>query len=90
MRRNIEVVPQALKVLIEVQDGDARILGRRGDRQIRETEAMGAVGTPAANSRIVARTARCTLRSTGTSRRLSSVRSTAAIPSGPRASTISS
>lgn len=45
MRRNIEVVPQALKVLIEVQDVDASILGGGGDGQIREREAMGAMGT---------------------------------------------
>jgi hypothetical protein len=38
------MVAEALEVLIEVQDADARVLGGGGHREIGEREAMGAVG----------------------------------------------
>jgi hypothetical protein len=85
-----EVLGESLEVLVEVEDVDGGCLGAtvtvrsvRG-RRWAPWEPVGA------RSRIVARTARWTERSTGISRRPSSERSTAATPSGSRASTMSS
>lgn len=44
MRVNVEVIPETLEVLVEVEDADAGVLGSRGYRQVGEGVTVGAVG----------------------------------------------
>jgi hypothetical protein len=90
MRLDAGVLAESLEVLVEVEDIDAGGLGGGGHGEVREGRRWAPWEPVAARSRIVARTARCTERSTGISRSPSNDRSAAAMPSGPRASTISS
>jgi len=90
VRLDAEVLAESLEVLVEVEDVDGGGLGGDGHGEVREGEAVGAVGAGRGEIAHRREDARCTERSTGISRRPSSERSTAAIPSGPRASTISS
>jgi hypothetical protein len=72
---------EVVEVLVELEDVDGG--GSGGDGEVPEGRRWAPWEPVAARSRIVARTARCTERSTGISRSPSRDCSTAAIPSGP-------